>query len=185
MSLTVYELYNQLDKKKVSRNKSFEKVVEICFNKIRTATEKEHLRLVFDVPEYVLGLPVYNLNDCTIYIMEKLKLNGFLVRFYFPKTLYISWDLDELTETNTISESSASKLLTGSASNKLLTNAPLGLPKLSKHKPPVHLQVTTQDRLLLSTTDTEKIDARTSPKPPLILHNRQSKPNGKFTLTLD
>lgn len=182
MSLTVYELYNQLDKKKVSRSKSFEKVVEICFNKIRSATEKEHLRIVFDVPEYVLGLPVYNLNDCTLYIMEKLKTNGFLVRYYFPKTLYISWDLDELTETKTMPESTATRLLTDSASSRLLASAPSNIPKL--YKPPADLHLTNQDRLLLSTSDAEKINARSTTKP-LLLSSKKSKPNGKFTLTLD
>jgi hypothetical protein len=172
MSLTVYELYNQIDKKKNSRSKSFEKVLDICFNKIRVATEKEHLRLCFDVPEYVFGLPVYNLSHCTKFIMENLSKNGFLVKYFFPKTLYISWDLDELNDIKTNVKSESNLLL----KEESFTNRNLLAPSSSS--------LTNRDRLLLSTNDAKKIDFKNS-NDRSIFENKKSKPNGKFTLTLD
>lgn len=171
MSLTVYDLYNQLDRKKVSRSKSFEKVRDICFNKIRVATEKENLRLVFDVPEYVFGLPVYNLMDCTKFIMNNLSKNGFLVKYFFPKTLYISWDLDEITDTEILPKSYSEKLLKDHLHKPLLLS-------------PSPIELTKQDRLLLSTNDARKIEFQ-SLNTKNMLKNKKSKPNGKFTLTLD
>lgn len=171
MSLTVYELYNQLDRKKASRSKSFEKVLDICFNKIRVATEKENLRLLFDVPEYVFGLPVYNLTNCTKFIMENLSKNGFLVKYFFPKTLYISWDLDELTDNKTLPKSSSKFLLQDKSQEPLFLS-------------PSPLELTKQDRLLLSSNDAKKIEFQNSNTKSMLQH-KKSKPNGKFTLTLD
>ena len=50
----------------------------------------------FEVPEFVIGYPLYNINECVNYIHDKLTSNGFLVKYYFPNILYISWSEDEI-----------------------------------------------------------------------------------------
>jgi hypothetical protein len=174
MSLTVYEIHNHLEKKKAARSKSFEKVLEICFNKIKVATDKELFRILFDVPEYVLGLPVYNINHCTKYIMQSLSENGFMVKYFFPKTLYISWDFDEINQVDQ------------QRTNKQIKSDTLLLPR--------PLTMSTQDRLLLSSQDVKFMEfktAKTKSKDSGMgttgfrLQNKTTKPNGKFTLTLD
>jgi len=43
------------------------------------------------VPEVILGVPKYDQGACIAYIMDKLKDNGFIVRYIHPNTLFICW----------------------------------------------------------------------------------------------
>jgi hypothetical protein len=152
-------------KKTESRSKSFDKVFEICTNKILTASQKELLKMYFDVPEYVFGLPVYNINNCVIYLKEKLEMNGFYVIYYFPKILYISWDLHEVNKNNT-------RLLEEkSCTDNSCNSEPLLLSK--------------SDNLLLTSDALTRIDLskkKCEEKQKSKMHHR---PNGKFILNLD
>ena len=84
-NLNIYELHEEINKKKNKRNQSFEHVLETCHRKIKTASTKELVKVFFDVPEFVIGLPVYDLSECIKYIMKSLEENGFLVRYYFKQ----------------------------------------------------------------------------------------------------
>jgi hypothetical protein len=43
------------------------------------------------VPEVILGIPKYDQGACIAYIMDKLKDNGFMIRYIHPNTLFICW----------------------------------------------------------------------------------------------
>ena len=45
----------------------------------------------FVVPEVILGVPKYEQAACIAYIIDKLKTNGFNVKYIHPNTLFISW----------------------------------------------------------------------------------------------
>ena len=47
--------------------------------------------LFFIVPEFVIGVPRYNVTHCTQYIIEKLEKNDFVVKYTHPNMLFISW----------------------------------------------------------------------------------------------
>ena len=43
------------------------------------------------MPEMVIGVPKYDYRDCTAFVIEKLRINGFIVRYTHPNLLFISW----------------------------------------------------------------------------------------------
>ena len=45
----------------------------------------------FLLPEFILGVPRYNMVECTSYVLEKLIDNGFQVKYTHPNFLFISW----------------------------------------------------------------------------------------------
>jgi hypothetical protein len=45
----------------------------------------------FVVPEIIIGVPKYDQGSCIAYIIDKLKENGFLLKYIHPNTLFISW----------------------------------------------------------------------------------------------
>jgi hypothetical protein len=45
----------------------------------------------FVVPEIILGVPKYDQASCIAYLLDKLKSNGFNVKYIHPNTLFISW----------------------------------------------------------------------------------------------
>ena len=46
----------------------------------------------FLLPEFVLGIPRYDIDACNSYIIEKLKKNGFNIKYTHPNLLFISWN---------------------------------------------------------------------------------------------
>lgn len=85
-----------IDAKKLERNVAFNRVYDMCQQRIISCAKKDMLRTVFEMPEFILGIPPFNLNDALTHVIDRLKNNGFLVMYFFPKLLYISWDLDEI-----------------------------------------------------------------------------------------
>ena len=96
--LNIYDLYRNINEKKDKKNVCYNEVLYKIHDKIKRATEKERYKLVYEIPEVVFGLPSYDLNMCIAYIMKQLRSNGFLVKYYFPKILYISWDPREIRD---------------------------------------------------------------------------------------
>jgi len=46
---------------------------------------------MFVIPEFILGIPRYDIAECTNYVIEKLTENGFQVKYTYPNLLFISW----------------------------------------------------------------------------------------------
>lgn len=80
----------------MKRVECFDKVLEICHKKILIHSDTKKTRFFFEVPDFILGFPLYDVNDCIKHVMEALKSNGFLAIYYFPRYIYVSWDFEEI-----------------------------------------------------------------------------------------
>jgi hypothetical protein len=86
--------------KKTRQNESFEVILDNCFKQIKKRVElfpNENV-MFFDVPDFMLGYPLYKLEDCLHYIIAKLKDNGYKVQYIFPRILCISWNIPETSD---------------------------------------------------------------------------------------
>ena len=72
---------------------SFEIILSNCFKQIRKQVEMfpSKMFFYFDVPEFMLGYPLYKLEDCLMFLVENIKNNGYQVQYIFPRILLISW----------------------------------------------------------------------------------------------
>lgn len=87
-----------LNEKKRINLSSFEKVLEISFHQINIATSLDSCTCLFEVPEFILGYPLYNINECILYVCDKLRKLDYKVNYFFPKLLHISWNASETNE---------------------------------------------------------------------------------------
>lgn len=69
----------------------YEKVFNLCLNKINLANDLNKLELVYEVPEAVYGSFEYNSIECLLYISEKLKKMGIETIIVNEYSIYISW----------------------------------------------------------------------------------------------
>jgi Family of unknown function (DUF5759) len=93
--LTLAELYKVQKQKEKSRHISFDKVVELCHRRIRTVASYGGMNTFFEIPGMIIGLPLFNIQECMAYMIDTLRMNGFLVQILPPPhvaVLYISWD---------------------------------------------------------------------------------------------
>jgi hypothetical protein len=54
------------------------------------------LNMFYEVPLFVVGYPLFDISECIEFLIKELESNGFLVRYFFPRYLYISWDFEEI-----------------------------------------------------------------------------------------
>jgi hypothetical protein len=80
----------QEEKKKLKEN-TFKKILERIEKKISIASNSDFYYTYYEIPELILGLPLYSIQDCITYVKKKLEKNGFKVFFSEPNILLISW----------------------------------------------------------------------------------------------
>ena len=80
-------------KRQNKRYESFEQILNRCHKTINKSIEvlRNNHHCFFEVPEFIIGYPLYDLNECIEYVIRKLTQEGFYVRYFFPRILYISW----------------------------------------------------------------------------------------------
>ena len=98
--LNIKELQKTIDQKKQQRLSCYEKILEKCHKKIIDCTKKEQSFCLFIIPEYIFGLPIIKNEECTEFLINNLKRNGFVVTYTFPNLLYISWGREEIIRSN-------------------------------------------------------------------------------------
>lgn len=70
---------------------TFEKVYKTIEKKIILASASNFYYVWHEMPEFILGLPTYNLKSCIKYVVKKLKENKFECDWFSPNILLIKW----------------------------------------------------------------------------------------------
>lgn len=102
MNVKASDLIKSFEKKQDRKKISFDVILNRCETFIKRHVMVHNLNCFFEIPEFVIGYPLYSLEECVRYIYEKLIHNGFYVKYYFPNILYISWNKDEVTFIETV-----------------------------------------------------------------------------------
>lgn len=91
--INIDELYEKKRQHDVGKLELFNKILNRIHVRIKTTSRQkldEHF-CWFVVPEVIIGVPKYDQGACIAYIVDKLKTNGFHVKYIHPNTLLISW----------------------------------------------------------------------------------------------
>lgn len=89
--LNISELRNKVLVKQRRRAAVYDEVLKKCHFRIQRAATNEKYECSYEVPQYVVGLPLYSMQECIDHIKEQLSQNGFTVTYVFPVTLKITW----------------------------------------------------------------------------------------------
>ena len=93
LKLNIDELYIKKQQQDLNVMNNYNKILLRIHNRIKYISKQ----LINDqccwyiVPEMMIGIPKYNHKDCIAYVIEKLRENGFIVRYTHPNLLFISW----------------------------------------------------------------------------------------------
>jgi hypothetical protein len=97
--INLQELYSMQKKKLKNRTKCFDYIIELCHRRIRTVSSYCGQNTFYEIPGFVVGYPLYKLDECITYVVDALRKNGFLIQILPPPNIgviYISWDPREL-----------------------------------------------------------------------------------------
>ena len=91
--LNIDELYEKKRQYDLGKLALYNKILNRIHVRIKTTSRQkvDEQFCWFVVPELIIGVPKYDQASCIAYLMDKLKENGFNVRYIHPNTLFISW----------------------------------------------------------------------------------------------
>ena len=91
--INIDELYEKKRTYDLSKLNLFNKILNRIHVRIKTTSRQkiDEQFCWFVVPEIIIGVPKYDQGSCIAYLIDKLKDNGFNVRYIHPNTLFISW----------------------------------------------------------------------------------------------
>ena len=93
VKINLDDLYERKQQTALNTLKIYNRILQRIHCRIkhlsRTNSNDQHCWYV--VPEIIIGVPKYDHNECIVYIIDKLKDNGFVVRYTHPNLLFISW----------------------------------------------------------------------------------------------
>ena len=70
---------------------TFEKVFKLVEKKICFASSGNFYTTWYQIPTFLIGLPLYSVDDCAKYITNKLNKNGFETVIVKPDIIVIKW----------------------------------------------------------------------------------------------
>jgi hypothetical protein len=90
--ININELHREQTRKDERRLEIYENILDKVHQKIKlTSKTSEDKFCFYAVPTYVYGLPLFDTNNCIIFLTKKLSDNGFDIRYTHPNLLLISW----------------------------------------------------------------------------------------------
>ena len=91
--LNIDDLYEKKRQYDLSKLALFNKILNRIHVRIKTTSRQktDEQFCWFVVPEVIIGVPKYDQALCIAYLIDKLKVNQFNVRYIHPNTLFISW----------------------------------------------------------------------------------------------
>jgi hypothetical protein len=91
--LNIDDLYEKKRKYDLNKLALFNKILNRIHVRIKTVSRQkmDESFCWFIVPEIIIGVPKYDQAACIAYLLDRLKENGFNVKYIHPNTLFISW----------------------------------------------------------------------------------------------
>tara|TARA_Y100000588_G_C14195410_1_gene899955 strand:- start:872 stop:1420 length:549 start_codon:yes stop_codon:yes gene_type:complete len=87
------ELFNRKRKVEENKIKVFQTILNRIHKKIKVTSRQKYddQFCFYIVPEFLVGVPTYDVASCTSYIINKLRENGFFVKYTHPNLIFVSW----------------------------------------------------------------------------------------------
>lgn len=95
---TLYDMKDSKDKKKFI---IFDEIITKCHKKITHTAKIGGYCIFFEIPYFIIGKPLYDISQCTQYVINSLKKNGLFVSLLAPPNnniIYISWNPSDINK---------------------------------------------------------------------------------------
>lgn len=86
-------IINQIkEKKKLIKKEINDTIYKLCKKTIILYATNNKYECIYIIPYFIFGLPKYNIENVSIYIINKLKNHGIKkIIFFKPNYIYINW----------------------------------------------------------------------------------------------
>jgi len=93
-NINMDELYEKQKERNLYTLSIYNKILNRIHYKIKlTSRQYNNNQFVwYIIPDVILGIPKYDVSECTSYLINSLNNNGFKVKYIYPNLLIISWE---------------------------------------------------------------------------------------------
>jgi len=89
--INAIELYTKQKEREKIKYKTYDIIYKSIEKKIILASSTNFYYIWYQLPEFIIGYPKFNIDDCKQNIINKLKLNKFIIEEYYSNLLLIQW----------------------------------------------------------------------------------------------
>ena len=87
------ELYSTINQKTLRRMELYDSILKKCHSRILYNSGLQRTYCFYQIPEFVIGMPLYDILELRNYVMNSLKTNGFKILYVEPNWLFIYWNV--------------------------------------------------------------------------------------------
>ena len=87
------ELYSTINAKTLRRMELYDSILKKCHSRILYNSSLQRTYCFYQIPEFIIGVPLYDIVELRKYIMNSLKTNGFELLYIEPNWLFIQWNV--------------------------------------------------------------------------------------------
>lgn len=74
---------------------TFQHILQICVKHIVKCSDLQQTSCMYEIPEFIFGLPIYDVGNVVQYLQHHLSARGFTTMYVFPRVLIIGWSSAE------------------------------------------------------------------------------------------
>jgi hypothetical protein len=89
--LDINSLFDTTNQKALKRLETYDKILKQCHCRIKYYSKFEKTTCFFAIPEFIIGVPLFDVGELRIYMMNSLERNGFKLMYMHPNWLMIDW----------------------------------------------------------------------------------------------
>lgn len=89
--LDINSLFETTQTKQARRIEIYDKVLRQCHTRIKQYSKHELTVCFFAIPEFIIGVPLYDITELRTYLINSLEKNGFKIMYLHPNWLVIDW----------------------------------------------------------------------------------------------
>jgi hypothetical protein len=93
-SINIDELYDRKKKSDLLYLDNYNKILNKIYTRIKSYSKynKDITSCMFPIPLNIIGVSKFKQSHCIAYLLDKLTVNGFKVKYVYPNLLFISWE---------------------------------------------------------------------------------------------
>ena len=92
--INIDDLYEKRQRRDLKQLSIFNKILNRIHKRIQHTARNKNCSdtfIWFNVPEYLIGEPIYDKGECIGYLVSELEKNGFHIKYIHPNALFVSW----------------------------------------------------------------------------------------------
>ena len=92
-NLNLDKLYEKKQQHDLNTISTYNRILQRIHSRVKVVSRQNISNQFcwYVIPEVIIGIPKYDHGACTAYIIDKLRDNGFMIRYTHPNLLFISW----------------------------------------------------------------------------------------------